>query len=138
MSIKNASKRPPLPVPTSSMGDIAFLLIIFFMLTSKFMQESHIKYEQAKSPDIKEIEDTNISVVVDENDVIWLQGEEVSSVEDLKSRVESLKSDDKATIVMLKIHKNSLHKTYGDLILKLSEAGVKISFIGDKSIDYNN
>lgn len=134
-------KRAPLPVPTSSMGDIAFLLIIFFMLTSKFMQESHVKYETAKSPDIQAVKDTNISVIVDEKNTIWLQGEECASAEDLKSRIETLKldmKDDKSAVVMLKVHRAALHEAYGDVVMKLSEAGVKISFIGDRSVDYNN
>ena len=134
-------KKADMRVPTSSMGDIAFLLIIFFLLTSKFMQESHVKYETAKSPDIETVKDTNISVIVDENNTIWLQGEECASADDLKSRIETLKldmKDDKSAVVMLKVHRRALHEVYGNVVMKLSEAGVKISFIGDRALDYNN
>ena len=51
-------------VPTSSMGDIAFLLIIFFMLTSKFMKESHIEYKSPDSPEARQIEDGKKDAVV--------------------------------------------------------------------------
>ena len=39
-------------IPIASMGDIAFLLIIFFMLTSNFIQEAHIRLTPASAADV--------------------------------------------------------------------------------------
>ena len=46
-------KRMSLIVPTSSMGDIAFLLIIFFMLASTFMKSGNAQVENASSSAIE-------------------------------------------------------------------------------------
>ena len=85
-------RRVNIYVPTASMGDIAFLLIIFFMLTSKFMQESHVVYKEAESPDIVTVDDTSFSVIVDEKGAIWLQGQPCSSPEELRMALDDLRS----------------------------------------------
>ena len=125
-----------LAVPTTSMGDIAFLLIIFFMLTSKFMQESHVKFEHAKSPDIQAIEDCPVSVILDENGGIWLQGQPCGSAEMMRLGVEALRGDKKDQKVILKVHKSLTAKQYTPVILELSKAGVKIAFSGERSVSY--
>lgn len=134
---KMRKKGEVLAVPTSSMGDIAFLLIIFFMLTSKFMQESHVKYETPHSPDVQKIKDQSVSVIMDEEGAIWLQGQ-LSSPEAIRSAVEQLKGEDKDFTVMLKIHKSIESKKYNELIRKLAEAGVKVAFVGESSDSYQD
>ena len=123
-------------VPTSSMGDIAFLLIIFFMLTSKFMKESHIEYKSPDSPEARQIEDSSYSVVVDRNGVIFLQGHICGSAKELQSAVERLVDGKKDAVVMLKIDRNLREKQFGSVLESLSKAGVKIAMVGDKSKKY--
>lgn len=135
MKIKRSNDGGVLAVPTSSMGDIAFLLIIFFMLTSKFMQESHVKCEIPSSPDVQKIDDKPVSVMVDEDGKVWLQGQE-SSPEALKVMVEELRGDNKDFTVMLKIHKNLASKQYSNVIKKLAEAGAKVAFVGENGASY--
>ena len=132
MKIKR-SKGCVLAVPTSSMGDIAFLLIIFFMLTSKFMQESHVKCEIPASPDAQKIEDQPVSVILDENGDLWLQGQTITT-EALKVMIEGLRGDNKNFTVMLKIHKSLNSKKYNTVIRKIAEAGAKVAFVGEKGM----
>ena len=47
-------KKPSLVLPLSSMGDIAFLLIIFFMLASNFMKTNKVELEKPLSPDLEQ------------------------------------------------------------------------------------
>ena len=49
-------KKPSLVLPLSSMGDIAFLLIIFFMLASNFMKTNKVELEKPASPDLEQQE----------------------------------------------------------------------------------
>lgn len=141
MGLKIARKQGSvLAVPTSSMGDIAFLLIIFFLLTSKFMQESHIECELPNSQDMVTIEDRPVSIMVDTAGCIWLQGEEISGA-DTKSQAATLKTkldelrplqkDPKNFTVMFKAHKDLPASQYNEVIKKMAEAGVKISFVGE-------
>ncbi len=136
MAIKIKRKDGAISVPTSSMGDISFLLIIFFMLTSKFMAEQHVKYESAKSPDAVALEDVPVSVILDEEGMIWLQGKPCGSAETMRMGVEVLRGDKKDMKVLLKVHKNAPEKQFGPVIGALAEAGVKIAFAGDKSAGY--
>ena len=46
-------KKPSLVLPLSSMGDIAFLLIIFFMLASNFMKTANVDLEEAHAADLE-------------------------------------------------------------------------------------
>ncbi|MBR2435735.1 MAG: biopolymer transporter ExbD [Lentisphaeria bacterium] len=138
MALRNKKRSGgPLPVPTTSMGDIAFLLIIFFMLTSKFMQESHVEYQNAKSPDVESIEDFPISVILDSKGEIWLQGQPCGSAETMRMGVEVLRGDSKDTKVLLKIHNGATQQQYGPVIQNLAQAGVKIAFVGERSSDYS-
>ncbi len=119
-------------IPVASMGDIAFLLIIFFMLTSNFMKESDIKLEEAQAPDIEEMKDSQLSVSVDEEGKVYLQGAEIS-VNNLRGEVEAFIADKEDKTVMLKIDKNLKEEQFGDIFLELSNSGAEIALIGIKS-----
>ncbi len=129
MSVKLKKKDGVLAVPTSSMGDIAFLLIIFFMLTSKFMQESHIEFKEPESADSQSVEDQTVSIVIDKDAQVWLQGEK-SSPEALKYKLEELGSGDKDFTVMFKVDGGLPVKDITPVVEKISEAGAKITFVG--------
>ena len=92
MMINRKRRKMSIIVPIASMGDIAFLLIIFFILASNFAQEAHIEFDPAKSPDIEKMERSQVSVVVDQEGQIWLQGEECP-VDLLDGGVEALLAD---------------------------------------------
>lgn len=136
MAVKIKRHGGLLAVPTTSMGDIAFLLIIFFMLTSKFMAEQHVKYTSPKSPDAAALEDMPCSVILDENGEIWLQGKPCGNAETMRLGVEVLRGDRKDMKVLLKVHKSATEKQFGPVIGELAKAGVKIAFVGDRSADY--
>jgi len=132
MKIARKKKSNLIMVPVASMGDIAFLLIIFFMLTSNFMKESDIKLEEAQAPDIEEMKDSQLSVSIDEEGKVYLQGAEIS-VKNLKFEVESYIADKDDKTVMLKIDKNLKQEQFGDVFLELSNSGAEIALIGIKA-----
>ena len=125
-------KRRKMPyVPTTSFGDIAFLLIIFFMVASVFMRESHIEVKEARSTDVERVEPMSVSVILDRQGQLWLQGERCP-VDALESEVAALVQDRKDKIVTLKIDKDQVQKDFGDILLHLSGAGVDIVLLGEK------
>ncbi len=130
--MRRRRKRPGrIAVPVASMGDIAFLLIIFFVLTTNFIKEKDIELEQPESPDIEQMEETQVSVSVDENGEVWLQGDPIH-VETLESEVAALVENKEDKAVMLKVDKNLKHSAYGPVVMALSEAGVEIALVGEK------
>lgn len=118
-------------IPVASMGDIAFLLIIFFILTSNFLTESRIEMTFASSRDVERLKEHVISVAVDRDGKVWLQGHECE-VAGLEGAVIELKRGRPKETVMVKIDKDVPHRTYGEVMLALSRAEVEIALVGDR------
>jgi len=76
-------------VPLASMGDIAFLLIVFFILASNFTKE-RLTLELPDAPDIEDLQTTQISVAIDENGDYFVNGNPRSSAEAVQYEVASL------------------------------------------------
>jgi biopolymer transport protein ExbD len=111
------------------MGDIAFLLIIFFILTSVFMKESHIELQEAASPDVETFGDTALSVVVDAEGVTYFQGDAVA-VSSLGALVGEAVTDRPEAQVKLKIDRNLPERIYQPVLMELSETGARIMLVG--------
>jgi biopolymer transport protein ExbD len=124
----------PMAVSVASMGDIAFLLIIFFILASNFAKEAHIEFDPARSPDIEKMKRSQVSVTVDKDGQIWLQGEKCP-VDLLDRGVDLLLDGQDNKVVMLTVHRELPHDVYGAVFLKLSEAGAEIALVGEKKED---
>lgn len=62
-----AKKKTTAQIPTASMGDIAFLIIVFFMTTTVFTRDKGIKMllpEKATQEDIVQVKPENIVMVM--------------------------------------------------------------------------
>ena len=123
-------------VPTSSMGDIAFLLIIFFMLTSKFMQEAQVEHVLPNSPEVEQIQPQELSLILDEDGVLWVQGEE-TDIQSMAEIVKQMQSDldeaqRKEVTVVFKVHNELDSRVYEPVIRKLAELDVNVAFAGEK------
>ena len=119
-------------MPIAAMADIAFLLIIFFMLTTNFITESHVELAEAPSPDVAPLEESTVSVALDRDGRLWLQGEPCPP-EVLESGVAALLQDREDKTVMLKIDRGLPHEKYGPVFLSLSGAGAQIALVGTKT-----
>lgn len=130
MKLKRRKRRSPF-IPVASFGDIAFLLIIFFMLASVFMKESHIELTYARSRDIEKADAGVLSVVLDKNGELWLQGERCPK-DALEPAVAALIEDNKTKKVTVKIDKNQIQQDFEGIFGSLSEAGAEIILLGEK------
>ena len=128
-------KKPSLVLPLSSMGDIAFLLIIFFMLASNFMKTANVDLQKSTSPDIDQQEAAKASVMIDKDGVIWYEGHE-STKEEVEESLKILaeKNDDKekGVEVHVTIDHDLVPKDYMPIINAVSTAGCKMVLTGDK------
>lgn len=123
-------------VPTASMGDIAFLLTIFFILTSNFAKEAGIKFKPAAAREVKTLKESRVSVVVDEKGQIHLQGKLVADAKAIEWGVAALIANAKtpeARQVMLKCDKNVDRSIFEPVLEAISKAGGIIVAIGEKS-----
>ncbi len=124
-------RRLDIVLPVSSMGDIAFLLIIFFVLSSNFMKSANIDAERPSSEDAVPAEDANVSVALDREGRMYVQGVEVSESE-LESAVLQAVGEEKSRPVHLLVDRNLVRAKYMPAIGALASAGVKVIMIGDR------
>jgi len=129
MKLKRRSMKKAL-VPLTSFGDIAFLLIIFFMVASVFMREQHINVTEAKSPDLDLLEMV-ISVVLDEDGNLWIDGKSCPKPA-LESQLSILLAAKEDKRVLLKVDHRLRQKDFGDVIGRLAQAGADILLLGEK------
>ena len=122
-------KKPSLVLPLSSMGDIAFLLIIFFMLASNFMKTANVDLEEARAADLERQEAAKQSVTMDREGVIWFQGQQVGANE-LADLIKPFVEQDKTLAVHVSIHKSLTHKDFEPLIQAISESGARLILTG--------
>ena len=111
------------------MGDIAFLLIIFFMLASNFMKTANVDMEEPRSSDLEQQEAAKQSVTMDRDGVIWFQGQQVGENE-IADLLKPLVEQDKTLAVHVSIHNGLSHKEFGKLIQAVSESGAKLILTG--------
>jgi biopolymer transport protein ExbD len=129
MSVKRI-RHEELAVPTASMGDIAFLLIIFFLLTTNFAKEKHIQLKDPVSRDIQAMKEPMVFVAVDQKGVVHLQGRPCP-VDTLEDQVRDMVSRRDEKIVKLRVDRNVRQDQYGPVFLALSRAGVQIALTGE-------
>ncbi len=130
MNLAKRKQMNPL-IPLASMGDIAFLLIIFFMITSNFIKEKNIQLKHAVSADVEKLKESQISVCIDKDGKLWLQGRACETGV-LENEVRSLAENRPDKIVMLKVDKDITHEKYAEVLLALSKAEVEIALAGER------
>ena len=124
-------KKPDLVLPLSSMGDIAFLLIIFFMLASNFMKQANVELDQPKAASLEQQEAAKHSVVMDKDGVIWYEGQQLSSASEVTDFLRPLAEADHEMTVHVTIHNTIPHKEFMPLVAAVSESGAKMILTGE-------
>ncbi len=132
--MRRRRRRPRVVVPLTSMGDIAFLLIIFFVLVSNFAKESGIPVTPPTSPDVDTLDESRIVVIVDEDNKIYLDGKQVSTPKALQNAVEARIKDATgadARTVMFRCDHAVGREVFEPVLEAIAEAGGMIAAIGE-------
>ena len=132
-------KRPTILVPVASIGDIAFLLIIFFMLTSNFIKEASVKVTPPTSVDLQQLQMTAVSVAIDENAQLLLNGDPVPDTDALESLISEKLAplDADKRVVIFRCHKDiRAVDTYQAVLGVLAESGAKIALVGETTTTF--
>ncbi|MDX1681577.1 MAG: biopolymer transporter ExbD [Phycisphaeraceae bacterium] len=125
-------RRKPIAVPVASMGDIAFLLIIFFMVCSNFAKEKPVELPTA--PAIDRLDRTQISVQINEHGTIFINGQAVPDADAVEWGVGSLvtKRGLEDPIVYFKCDRSVSRATFEPVLDALAAAGVKVASVGQR------
>jgi len=64
-------------IDMTPMLDIVFIMLIFFVVTASFVQETGIDINRPQASTAMTKDATNIKIAIDENDVIWIDRRQV-------------------------------------------------------------
>lgn len=129
-------KRRTATVPVASMGDIAFLLIIFFLLLSDSNKDKKVPMTLPASSKVKKIDIVVAARVdIDKDGVIYLDGHRVNSGRDIEVGVGAMLqgtiSDDQRH-VQFRCDKSQPRVVYQPVLQAIAEAGGIIEAVGEK------
>lgn len=111
-------------VPSVAMGDIAFNLLIFFVILARAQDDSHLQWQPAQAANLQGAGAAKVSVLIDNDNKLYLNGQPLGQVQ-LASRIEALLGNAPGgqRIVLLKVHKDATAMYYEPVIESISEAG---------------
>jgi len=111
-------------VPSTAMGDIAFNLLIFFVILARAQDDSHVQWQPAEAANVQAAGTTKVSVAIDTHGDLYLNGQQVGEVQ-LASRIGSLlgNAGPGNRTVFLKVNKDAPAQKFEPVIEAISEAG---------------
>lgn len=80
--------RPALKPPLAAMSDIAFQLIIFFMVTASFVNKDAVKIEMPASEGDSRLQTDAMPTIQANAEITLLDGVEVTTMDDLQVRLQ--------------------------------------------------
>jgi len=107
-----------------AMGDIAFNLLIFFVILARAQDDSHLKWNPAKAENLEASGHSRVSVLVDVEGDLYLNGQQIG-VSQLAPSIEQILGDQPPgqRTVLLKIHNETVAQRFEPIIEAISEAG---------------
>jgi biopolymer transport protein ExbD len=121
-------------VPLASMGDIAFLLTIFFILTSNFAKDDTRKIAPPTARELAQLEKQNVSVSIDSDGAMFFNGRPVASAATIEAGVAGFlagKKDPQDRMVVFRCDKGVDKQVFEPVLAAISKAGGVIAAVGD-------
>ena len=111
-------------VPSTSMGDIAFNLLIFFVILARANDDSYLNWQPAHARNLEAAGYAKVSVLIDRESKLYLNGRQVGMAQ-LSQEIGGLLGDAPAgqRTVLLKIHREAQALYFEPVIEAVSEAG---------------
>ncbi len=126
--MKFKRRKLEITAPYVSMADIAFNLVLFFLIMAKTQDDSNrIDWTPAKATGAKPVKNAQVSVTVDKDNKVYLNGQQVG-LRDLAEKVATLLGDKPPAerSVILKIHNETLAATFEPIMEAVSAAGGEV------------
>ena len=111
-------------VPSTAMGDIAFNLLIFFVILARANDDSFLNWQPARAKNLEAAGYAKVSVLIDADRKLYLNGRQVGMTQ-LSEQIGELLGDAPAgqRTVLLKIHREAQALYFEPVIEAVSEAG---------------
>lgn len=118
-------------IPTASMSDIAFLLILFFMVTTVFSTEQGLKLTLPKAEATQRIRlrRNTTNVWIDREGRISIDDKIIPDTESFGNKLLQILAEKPDLVVLLRVDKNARYGQISDLIEKMKEVkALKLTF----------
>jgi biopolymer transport protein ExbD len=116
-------------IPTASMADIAFLLIVFFLVTTTMNQDKGLSLHLPPVAETKEVREKNIcNVWINAQDQIaFFENEQLTMVplQNLRAGIEQRLAVNDKLIVSLKAERQASYRIFVDVLDELKLSGAK-------------
>jgi biopolymer transport protein ExbD len=134
MKIKRRAIRAD--VPSMAMGDIAFNLLIFFVILARAQDDSHLQWTPAEARNIESAGHSVVSVLIDTDEKLYLNGQPIGE-SGLEMKIEELLGDLPVgeRIVLLKVHRDATALRFEPVIEAISSAGGELVHIVEEDRD---
>lgn len=131
--MKISRRKLKVEVPTVAMGDIAFNLLIFFVILARVQDDSHLRWQPAATPKVEKFGQSKVRVTIDKEGQLYLNGQPIAPY-DLKGRIETLLGDLPAgqRIVLLKVDRETQAQKFEPVIEAISDAGGELVHVLDE------
>jgi len=129
-------KRQPADVNVGPFSDIAFLLIIFFILTATFLKVAGNKLDipsAESSPTTSADEQPTVTLVGDR--ITWGQSMRAIELEELRARLFNMNLPDKSEskrIVVINSAPNVPYQRYYEVMMSVNDAGGILGLIAEE------
>ena len=134
MKIKRRATRAD--VPSMAMGDIAFNLLIFFVILARAQDDSHLQWTPAEASNLESAGHSIISVLIDSDEKLYLNGQPIGEA-NLEMKIEELlgNSPPGDRTVLLKVHRDATALRVEPVIESISNAGGELVHIVEEDRD---
>ena len=123
MDVKRRQKSNP-EIPTSSMADIAFLLIVFFLVTTTMNQDKGIGMQLPPAGESKKIQKKNIcNIWVNESGQILINLEDEVPLSQLRANIQQRLAANEKLIVSLKASEETQYDSFINVLDEIKLAG---------------
>lgn len=115
----------------TSLIDVLFLLLIFLMVSTTFLEQPGIKLELPEAQSAVLVEQKEFTLFVDKEGKVFLNDSEVR-IEDLEARIKKVLPEMKKGAIILKADQDVSHGIVVRLMDIVKRSGVKKLVIGTK------
>ncbi len=131
MKIKRRAMVPG--VPAVAMADIAFNLVLFFIMLARTQDDSRLRWSPASTPAVQKAPISKVSVVIDSDRKLFYNGQQIG-ISQLRDAVEEGLKDAPAgkRAVLLKIDKDTPAQVFEPVVEAVSQAGGELMHILEK------
>lgn len=129
-------RKAGISIPIVSFGDIAFLLIIFFMVCSNFMKDSQTNLKLPMSADVEAVKGSMITVKIDADSRIFVQDQLLSDPRSVETEVAALlegRHGDEQRTILFHCDSGVDKSVFEPVIDSIVKAGGILAALGEKT-----